>query len=75
MNTLIEFLNLNREWVRPIWFILGLIGMFFMKKYTRPSFYENKSTFWWFITTTYYMLLGPLIFVVSLLTFINSEKQ
>jgi len=74
MNEIIEYINLNVEWIRPIWALLGLIGLFIMKKYTRPSFYKGKPIYWLIILTIYYMLMGPLIFVISLLTTINPEK-
>lgn len=73
MNEIIEYISINVEWIRPIWFMAGLIGLFLMKA-TRPSFYKDKPLYWWVILIMFYLLLGPLIFVLSLITTINPEK-
>lgn len=75
MIQIIEFLKTNVDIVRPIWFAMGIIGLWIMKKYTRPSFFLNKSNVWWMIGILYYLCMGPLVLIVSLLTLIKPDKK
>lgn len=75
MIEIIDFLKINSDWVRPIWFSLGILGLLIFYKYTRPSFYKNFTPIMWITTILVYMCIGPLIFCLSLLTLINREKN
>ena len=62
----IDFLSTHRDVIRPIWFALGLVGMFIFYK-IQPEFYRGKPQKWKFIVTFVYMILGPGIFLLSLI--------
>jgi len=70
---MIQFLNENKEWVRPLWIALGLIGMFILRR-NRPEFYEGHSVAWWIGATISYIMMGPALFLVSLVTFIKFKN-
>ena len=75
MTEFIEFLNTNQDIIRPIWFGLGFIGLCIMKSYTRSSFYENHNPFWWIWVLLFYACVGPMIFVVSIITLFNPKQR
>ena len=73
MQHLIDFLRENQPWTKIAWYMLGMIGLFIMSK-TRSYFYKNKSYLWWIVTIIAYWLLGPAIFIFSLVTLIPIKR-
>ena len=71
---IIGFITINKEWVKPLWFSMGMVGLFIFSKHTRPSFYKDFR-FQWFIIVPLYMIIGPLVLCLSLLTLLNPEKK
>lgn len=70
MTDILEFTYTNAGWIRPIWFMLGIIGLAIFNM-TRSKFYRQRAVPWWTITIVVYVVLGPMIFLLSLLSLIN----
>jgi hypothetical protein len=75
MEKIISWVSENKDLVRPIWFILGTTGLWIMYRFTRSSFYENRSPSWWVACLFMTIFLGPLYFLISLVTLINPDKK
>ena len=74
MQHFIDLLKEHQPYTRYVWYLLGLIGLYIFKQ-TRPLFYENKSWLFWICTYAMYMVLGPGVFVLSLITLFNFNKK
>ena len=55
----------NMSLARTIWFSLGIIGTWLLRK-NRPDFYEKRSLMWNIFSTFYYLFIGPLIFAYGI---------
>lgn len=74
METLLNFMRENAEIIRPIWFLLGILSIWILSKYTRKSFFKDRSSFWWIAACLYYMVVAPLVFSIVIITLFNPEK-